>query len=168
MRLHGYAGPLAGAMLVALAGALTACTSEAEPPRQAAPSTRPFPGWVPTPPPTLQAYATCLQRSKVTVTRLVGMYVVAKASDDVLASANQSCASERQAHQQTITAKEFRIPDEDGYRFIAQVRSCLAGKSATVPAEDEPVILLEEHSRAGADFDECVEEIRARPTPTDF
>ena len=168
MRLHGFSASLAGAMLVALTGALIGCTNEAEPPRQASRTPRPFAGWVPTPPPTLQTYAACLERSRVTVSRLVGMYVVAEANDAVLASANKSCAAERQAHQQTITAKDFQISNEDGYRFVTQVRSCLAGKSATVPAEDEPVLLLEEHSQAGADFYECVEEIRARPTPTDF
>lgn len=147
---------------VGLVTALGACAQEAPPPNG-----RPFAGWVPTPPPTLEAYAACLRKSGVTVDRLVGMYVVTK-SDPAVTSANGDCSSERKAHQQTITGVDHKIPDEDGYRFVTQVRSCLSGKATALPAEDEPVFVLGDDPQRVLAFDDCVEEIRARPTPSEF
>lgn len=159
LRILAVAGSVTLVVLAAIAFVAWPSESEAPPP----PNAQPFAGWVPEPPGTLRAYADCLKASKVEVDRLVGMYVLVDRADPASAD---SCAAQRKAHQDTITVKNFEIQDQDGYRFVTQVRQCLTGNLENIPAEDEPIFRTNGDARRVEAFDACVEEIRARPTPT--
>ncbi|WP_433355405.1 hypothetical protein ACQPYV_33825 [Micromonospora saelicesensis] len=92
--------------------------------------------------------------------------IVAADAGGTLLRAKDVCAAEREAHQQTIAVKDHIIPDEYGYSFVVGIRSCLAGKTTFVPPEEEAVLVSEAGNLTA--FDTCVEEIRARPTPSHF
>ncbi|MET7807190.1 hypothetical protein [Micromonospora chersina] len=151
----------AGALII-----LSAC--QHEPPSNSTPTVAPsFSGWIPEPSPTLLAYRDCLQRGGATVERVVGRYLlVPPAGREALATAEADCADEQRDHLRTITLEGHRYPDEAGYRFISQVRSCIASRHGRVPDESESVLVLEGH--LPEDLEACLEEIRARPTPSVF
>jgi hypothetical protein len=148
---------------IVLSAALAGCTAQEAP--QPTPS---FTGWVPRPATLLTEYANCLKDHAVTVDAVVGAFVlVPSAAQAALDAASPACEDNLDRYHATVLSNSSRvIPDQVTYTFIHQVRNCMITNfGITLHAEQTVLVMGRPITRQ--QFDSCVEEIRAYPTPTD-
>jgi hypothetical protein len=114
------------------------------------------------------AYADCLKAQDVPVDDVVGAFVlVANTAEAAAARAREACENELEAYHDTVLSNASRnIPNEAAYRFIHQVRNCLIKRYQVTLKAEQTLLVLGEPGITQSQFQACVDEIRAFPTPS--